>query len=78
MKLTHIIVNAEPSIEVPKEKLVLLNRSEADGEGYRHVDDDPGKGYIAMLSVVHELHCLVRWFSKEEPGIGRNGTPKLT
>ncbi|KAH6649303.1 hypothetical protein F5144DRAFT_588054 [Chaetomium tenue] len=44
------------AIEVPPERLRGLNRSEADH--LKHVPPEVGTGYVALLEVFHQLHCL--------------------
>ena len=48
---------SEHAIEVPENEIAGLNRSEADH--LRHVPEDVGTGYVGMLEVFHQLHCLV-------------------
>jgi hypothetical protein len=48
----------EHAIEVPVSEIEGLNRSTADH--LKHVPENVGTGYVAMLEVFHQLHCLVR------------------
>ena len=48
---------SEHAIEVPENEIAGLNRSEADH--LQHVPEDVGTGYVALLEVFHQLHCLV-------------------
>ncbi|KAL9035442.1 MAG: hypothetical protein Q9214_006580, partial [Letrouitia sp. 1 TL-2023] len=43
-------------VEVPMNQLAGLNRSEADH--LKHVPEDVGTGYVGILEVFHQLHCL--------------------
>lgn len=47
----------EHGIEIGKDKIHLLNRTEADR--LKHVPEEVGDGYVAILEVYHQLHCLV-------------------
>lgn len=47
----------EHGIEVPEDQIAGLNRSEADH--LKHVPEDVGTGYVGILEVFHQLHCLV-------------------
>ncbi|KUJ15076.1 uncharacterized protein LY89DRAFT_589180 [Mollisia scopiformis] len=44
------------AIEVPEDKIHGLNRTEADH--LRRVPSDVGTGYVALIEVFHQLHCL--------------------
>ncbi|KAJ0365779.1 hypothetical protein COL26b_011911 [Colletotrichum chrysophilum] len=44
------------AVEIPPERLAGLNRSEEDH--LKHVPEDVGDGYVALLEVFHQLHCL--------------------
>ncbi|KAK1982133.1 hypothetical protein LZ30DRAFT_656227 [Colletotrichum cereale] len=46
----------EHAIEIPPERLSGLNRSEEDH--LKHVPAKVGDGYVALLEVFHQLHCL--------------------
>ena len=48
---------SEHAIEVPENEIAGLNRSEADH--LKHVPEDVGTGYVGILEVFHQLHCLV-------------------
>lgn len=49
--------SVEHGVEVPADKIAGLNRSEIDN--LKHVPEDVGTGYVAILEVFHQLHCLV-------------------
>lgn len=49
----------EHGIEVPLDKLAGLNRTDADH--IKHVPEKVGTGYVGILEVFHQLHCLVRF-----------------
>ncbi|CCF34128.1 hypothetical protein CH063_01083 [Colletotrichum higginsianum] len=44
------------AVEIPPERLSGLNRSEEDH--LKHVPEEVGDGYVALLEVFHQLHCL--------------------
>ncbi|KAF2657404.1 hypothetical protein K491DRAFT_677238 [Lophiostoma macrostomum CBS 122681] len=44
------------AIEIPATELASLNRSEADH--LRHASEDESSGYVALIEVFHQLHCL--------------------
>ncbi|KAK5661911.1 hypothetical protein OQA88_10020 [Cercophora sp. LCS_1] len=48
----------KPMVELPPSTLPLLNRSGATNHGYVHAYNDPSRGYIAVIEVFHQLHCL--------------------
>jgi hypothetical protein len=48
-------------VEIPANEIAGLNRSETDN--LKHVPEDVGTGYVAILEVFHQLHCLVRYDS---------------
>ena len=48
----------EHAVEIPASEIAGLNRSESDN--LKHVPEDVGTGYVAILEVFHQLHCLVR------------------
>lgn len=48
---------SEHGIEIPTEKLSELNKSDADH--LQHVPPEVGEGYIGLIEVFHQLHCLV-------------------
>ncbi|KAI4215178.1 MAG: hypothetical protein LQ351_002493 [Letrouitia transgressa] len=60
-------------VEVPMNQLAGLNRSDADH--LKHVPEDVGTGYVGILEVFHQLHCLnmirmYTWFQVDKyPGI---------
>src|SRR5438876_8459147 len=45
-------------VRIPPEKMHLLNRT-LDEEDWRMVPDEAGGGYVALLDVFHQIHCLV-------------------
>jgi hypothetical protein len=45
-------------VRIPPEKMHLLNRT-LDEEEWRMVPDEAGGGYVALLDVFHQIHCLV-------------------
>lgn len=47
----------EHGIEVPESELAGLNRSPADN--LKKVPKEVGNGYVGILEVFHQLHCLV-------------------
>lgn len=47
----------EHAMEIPADKIASLNRSEADN--LKHVPEEVGTGYVAIIEVFHQLHCLV-------------------
>ncbi|KAF2752792.1 hypothetical protein EJ05DRAFT_480943 [Pseudovirgaria hyperparasitica] len=49
-------LTTRPGIEVPRDRIHLLNRTEADN--LQHVPAEVGTGYTAILEVYHQLHCL--------------------
>jgi hypothetical protein len=53
----HLTRPLEHAIEIPEDKIAGLNRTEADN--LKHVPADVGTGYVAILEVFHQLHCLV-------------------
>ncbi|KAF8848508.1 hypothetical protein BDZ45DRAFT_698341 [Acephala macrosclerotiorum] len=44
--------------KIPEDKLPYLNRSH-DPSDLRHVPENVGTGYIAIIEVSHQLHCLL-------------------
>lgn len=52
IQLTH-----KHAVEIPEDKLPYLNRSH-DPSDLRHVPENVGTGYIAIIEVSHQLHCL--------------------
>jgi hypothetical protein len=59
---TDIVV--EHAIEVPLDKLHFHNRTEADH--MRKVPPEVGTGYVALIEVFHQLHCLVRNIHRDD------------
>lgn len=45
-----------PGINIPQEKLPLLNKSSA--VNWLRTPKDKGDGYVGYLEVFHQLHCL--------------------
>lgn len=56
------------AVEIPEDKIAELNRSPADN--LKHVPEDVGTGYVAILEVFHQLHCLnmIRMFTWYQAG----------
>ncbi|KAI6322301.1 hypothetical protein MCOR29_004806 [Pyricularia oryzae] len=56
------------AVEIPEDKIAGLNRSEKDH--LAHVPADVGTGYVALLEVFHQLHCLnmIRMFTWWQAG----------
>jgi Mycotoxin biosynthesis protein UstYa len=48
-------------VRIPPEKMHLLNRTVGEGD-WRMIPDEAGGGYIALLDVFHQIHCLVSPF----------------
>lgn len=53
----RLIMQPEHAVEIPADKIAGLNRSESDN--LKHVPEDVGTGYVAIIEVFHQLHCLV-------------------
>ncbi|KAF3038997.1 hypothetical protein E8E12_004863 [Didymella heteroderae] len=56
------------AVEIPATEIAGLNRSESDN--LKHVPEDVGTGYVAILEVFHQLHCLnmIRMFTWYQAG----------
>ncbi|KAF5511011.1 Cyclochlorotine biosynthesis protein O [Colletotrichum siamense] len=71
----------EHGFEVPPERLSGMNRSEEDH--LMHVPPEVGDGYVGLLEVYHQLHCLniVRMYTwwqagkYDEPPVGLSNDP---
>ncbi|KAL8387061.1 hypothetical protein RB595_010185 [Gaeumannomyces hyphopodioides] len=63
------------AVEIPEDKISALNRSEKDN--LHHVPPDVGTGYVALIEVFHQLHCLnlVRMFTWYQAGKYPGGAP---
>ncbi|EFQ24894.1 hypothetical protein CGRA01v4_06855 [Colletotrichum graminicola] len=44
------------AVEIPQDKISGLNRSEEDH--LERVSEEEGSGYVALIEVFHQLHCL--------------------
>lgn len=53
---TNRWVISEHAFEIPEDKIRGLNRTEEDH--LKHVPPEVGTGYVALLEVFHQLHCL--------------------
>lgn len=56
------------AVEIPADKIAELNRTEADN--LKRVPEDVGTGYVAIIEVFHQLHCLnmIRMFTWYQAG----------
>lgn len=54
-------VFVEHAVEIPLDKLHFANRTEADH--MKKVPPEVGTGYVALIEVFHQLHCLVSAFT---------------
>jgi hypothetical protein len=56
-------------VRIPPERMYLLNRTLDEEDWKRVPDEEAGNGYVALLDVFHQIHCLVSLLCFRLPGL---------